>query len=92
MQVFHLFDFNGSDTIDVNEFMSLGKAVHQKNGWNEVQNLQAMARVDISGNGEIEPQEFIQFFRERLGSCSDRDFERGIAFMVDVARDARSKR
>eukprot|EP00656_Telonema_subtile_P050655 TRINITY_DN661_c0_g1_i3.p1 TRINITY_DN661_c0_g1~~TRINITY_DN661_c0_g1_i3.p1 ORF type:complete len:260 (+),score=58.61 TRINITY_DN661_c0_g1_i3:406-1185(+) len=91
MQVFRLFDMNGSDTIDVNEFLALGKAVHQKTGWNEVQNLQAMARVDISGNGKIEPQEFLQFFRERLGACSDRDFDKGVAFMADVARDARQR-
>eukprot|EP00658_Telonema_sp_P-2_P018293 TRINITY_DN17177_c0_g2_i3.p1 TRINITY_DN17177_c0_g2~~TRINITY_DN17177_c0_g2_i3.p1 ORF type:complete len:289 (-),score=73.16 TRINITY_DN17177_c0_g2_i3:267-1133(-) len=92
MQVFALFDMNGSDSIDVHEFLALGKAVHAKSGWDEVQNLQAMKRVDISGNGQIEPQEFLQFFRERLGSCSDRDFERGISFMTDVAREARKGR
>merc|ERR1711934_698403 len=90
MKVFNLFDMNGTDTIDVNEFMALGRAVHKKAGWNEVQNIQAMKRVDISGNGEIEPQEFLQFFRERLGNCSDSDFDRGIRFMTQVAQDARS--
>lgn len=90
MKVFHLFDMNGTDSIDVNEFMALGRAVHKKAGWNEVQNIQAMKRVDISGNGEIEPQEFLQFFRERLGNCSDSDFDRGIRFMSQVAQDARS--
>merc|ERR1711959_620383 len=90
MKVFNLFDMNGTDTIDVNEFMALGRAVHKKAGWNEVQNIQAMKRVDISGNGEIEPQEFLQFFRKRLGNCSDSDFDRGIRFMTQVAQDARS--
>jgi Ca2+-binding EF-hand superfamily protein len=92
MSVFHLFDMDGSDTIDVNEFLTIGKAVHAKSGWDEVQNLQAMRRVDISGNGTIEPQEFLQFFRERLSGCNDRDFERGISFMTDVARAARQNR
>lgn len=90
MKVFHLFDMDGSDTINVEEFMTLGRAVHKKAGWNEVQNLQAMKRVDISGNGLIEPQEFLQFFRERLGNCSDGDFERGVRFMTQCAQDARA--
>jgi centrin-1 len=92
MSGFQLFDMDGSDTIDVNEFLTIGKAVHAKSGWDEVQNLQAMRRVDISGNGTIEPQEFLQFFRERLSGCNDRDFERGISFMTDVARAARQNR
>jgi len=92
MGLFHLFDFDNSDTIDVKEFLLLGKAVHKKAGWNEVQNLQAMKRVDTNGNGTIEAQEFLQFFRERLGNCSDSDFERGIRFMSDVAREVRSGR
>jgi len=92
MKVFTLFDANNSDTIDVNEFLLLGKAVHKKAGWNEVQNVQAMKRVDVSGNGEIEAQEFLQFFRERLGNTSDSDFERGIRFMTDVAQQVRSKK
>jgi len=89
MKVFHLFDLNGSDTIDVEEFLTLGRAVHKKAGWDETQNLQAMKRVDLSGNGLIEPQEFLQFFRERLTNCSDGDFERGIRFMTQVAQDAK---
>lgn len=91
MKVFNLFDMNKSDSIDVQEFMALGRAVHKKAGWNEVQNIQAMKRVDISGNGQIEPQEFLQFFRERLGNCSNGDFDRGIKFMTEVAQDARSQ-
>jgi len=90
MKVFHLFDLNNSDTIDLDEFIVLGKAVHKKSGWNETQNLQAMKLVDTSGNGEIEAQEFLQFFRERLGNCSDSDFDRGVKFMSDVAREVRS--
>lgn len=92
MKIFHLFDLNGSDTIDLNEFIVLGKAVHKKAGWNETQNLQAMKRVDTSGNGEIEAQEFLQFYRERLGACNDNDFDRGIRFMSEVAREVRSGR
>merc|ERR1711935_620320 len=92
MKIFQLFDLNGSDTIDLNEFIVLGKAVHKKAGWNETQNLQAMKRVDTSGNGEIEPQEFLQFYRERLGACNDNDFDRGIRFMSEVAREVRSGR
>jgi len=92
MGVFHLFDMNHSDTIDVAEFLALGRAVHKKAGWNEVQNIQAMKRVDVSGNGEIEPQEFLQFFRERLGNCADSDFDRGIQFMTKAAHDARGGR
>ena len=59
---------------------------------NETQNLQAMKRVDTSGNGEIEAQEFLQFYRERLGACNDNDFDRGIRFMSEVAREVRSGR
>jgi len=92
MKIFQLFDLNGSDTIDLNEFIVLGKAVHKKAGWNETQNLQAMKRVDTIGNGEIEPQEFLQFYRERLGACNDNDFDRGIRFMSEVAREVRSGR
>jgi centrin-1 len=91
MKVFHLFDFDGNDYIDLDEFLALGKAVHAKQGWSEAQNLQAMKRVDLSGDGKIQPQEFLQFFRERLGSCSDGDFNRGIQFMSDVARQARNR-
>merc|ERR1711998_232796 len=69
MGLFHLFDFDNSDTIDVKEFLLLGKAVHKKQGWNEVQNIQAMKRVDTNGNGTIEAQEFLQFFRERLATA-----------------------
>jgi len=91
MKVFRLFDLNDSATIDLKEFLALGKAVHKKAGWNEIQNLNAMKAVDTSGNGEIEAQEFLQFYRERLGNCSDADFERGIRFMTDVAREVRSR-
>ena len=60
---FHMFDKDGSGTIDKSEIQVLLEGEEFKDVYSEAQLAQAIAEVDENGDGEIDFQEFLHMMR-----------------------------
>jgi len=88
--IFNLCDLDNSGTIDLEEMLKLGQAIHGKQGWGEAQNLTQMRALDLSGDGKVEAFEFIEYFSKHgAKDMSTSDFEQGCRAFEAVAKSLR---
>jgi len=65
MALFRAFDYDSSGGVDKSEFMAIGQAL-KGDAWDEKQNNKAFKRVDSDKGGEIDINEFTNFFEANI--------------------------
>jgi len=65
MALFRAFDYDSSGGVDKSEFMAIGQAL-KGDEWDEKQNNKAFKRVDSDKGGEIDINEFTNFFEANI--------------------------
>jgi len=88
LEVFRAFDVDQGGTIDAEEFRGIGQAYSGRK-WTNKEAREAMAKVDTDGGGEIEPDEFIEYFEGNVGFLTDKQFYARMNKMLMAAREAR---
>ena len=83
---YDFFDLDGNGRLDEQEFLEIGRAMHNDGAWNEERNADAFTSIDTDRNGTIDQNEFIAFYEEAICDSSDKKFERGIAMFLKSAK------
>jgi len=85
MRVFKAFDADGSGTIETNELKLLRRdASHDVGSWTTGRNRKALSKLDADGSGEVDCEEFVNYFNKILPAQPDK-FEEEIRNFLGAA-------
>ena len=95
LNVFSVFDLDGSQQIEMKELLELGKArrsLGQKSSeWTEEKNGRLLKKMDVDGDGNISAKEFSEYFEVAL-SRDQTEFEETIAQFTAVAKACQERK
>lgn len=95
VQVFDVFDLDGSGAIEPSELLDLGRArrsLGQKRGeWTEAKNTRMLERMDVNCDGQVTQSEFIDHFEASLPSETN-EFDAVVADFLVVAEACRANK
>jgi len=93
-QIFSEFDLDGSDTVDEDELMELGKCRrtlgHKSTDWTREKNLQMMQKM--GGGRTVNSQQFVNYFAKSLSGQQPDEFNDTAQQFLMVARACRAKK
>lgn len=95
LDVFELFDLDGTGVIESAELQKLGQARrhlgHKSGEWTAEKNARLIKKMDLNGDGTIRSDEFSEFFEQALSTDTD-EFDKTMAQFTEVAHAIRKEK
>lgn len=84
IDAFNAFDLDGSGELSKAEFQYVGEAMHP-DGWTKKQTKHLLRCMDDDGDGLVELDEFLQYYRTVIYDATDEHFEDGLEVFKTAA-------